>query len=313
MSPPGAAPVIEWTAPTVGAVEPHGAGHALVGVGIGHRDEPLVAEPELGRRPVGGAAAPRLRSTHGPCRRPRARSRRVSVPPATPRTPRERRRPCARPGPSGDTTEVDELDLARLTPEATPAALAEWHRAHEPGDELDVHGRWFGPVPFATVALGAGTTRGARDRGPRAREVAAPPGGDPRRPRGARCCGCSMVGLNPSVVAAEQGVPFVGASNRFWPAALDAGLVPRRPRPVARVRRRPRRASPTSSKRASPRADGLTRAEYEEGAARLRRGRRSGCNRRSCASPGSPATGRPSTPTRPRASSRRASAARSPT
>src|SRR6478735_3849108 len=83
---------------------------------------------------------------------------RVSVPPATPRTPRVRRRPCARPGPPGDTTEVEELDLARLTPEATPAALAEWQRAHEPGAELDVHGRWFGPVPFAAVALGAGTS-----------------------------------------------------------------------------------------------------------------------------------------------------------
>jgi TDG/mug DNA glycosylase family protein len=77
-----------------------------------------------------------------------------------------------------------------------------------------------------------------------------------------------MVGLNPSVVAAERGVPFVGPSNRFWPAALDAGLV--------RADRDPWRAFVDARvgftdlvKRASARADGLTRAEYGEGAARL--------------------------------------------
>ena len=163
---------------------------------------------------------------------------------------------------------MQELDLARLTPEATPAALAEWQRAHEPGAELDVHGRWFGPVPFAAVALGAGTSvvneteglglaKWRLRREPTLADLVAP------------LLRVLVVGLNPSVVAAEQGVPFAGASNRFWPAALDAGLV--------RADRDPWRAFVDAHvgfsdlvKRASPRADGLTSAEYADGAARLR-------------------------------------------
>ena len=161
---------------------------------------------------------------------------------------------------------MEELDLARLTPEATPAALAEWHRAHEPGTQLDVHGRWFGPVPFGTVAQGAGTTVVSETEGLglakwRLRREATL--ADLVAPR----LRVLMVGLNPSVVAAERGVPFVGPSNRFWPAALDAGLV--------RADRDPWRAFVDARvgftdlvKRASARADGLTRAEYEAGATR---------------------------------------------
>jgi TDG/mug DNA glycosylase family protein len=163
---------------------------------------------------------------------------------------------------------VEELDLARLTPEATPAALAEWQRAHAPGDQLDVHGRWFGPVPFALVAHGAGTSVVQETEGlglskwrlrrePTLADLVAP------------LLRVLVVGLNPSVVAAEQGVPFVGPSNRFWPAAMDAGLV--------RVDRDPWRAFVDAHigftdlvKRASPRADGLTAAEYRDGADRLR-------------------------------------------
>jgi TDG/mug DNA glycosylase family protein len=163
---------------------------------------------------------------------------------------------------------VEELDLARLTPEATPAALAEWHRHHEPGAELEVHGRWFGPVPFALVAAGAGSaivhaTEGLGlakwrlRREPTLADLVAPQ------------LRALVVGLNPSVVAAETGVPFAGASNRFWSAALDANLVP--------ADRDPWRAFVERHvgftdlvKRATPRADSLTRAEYTEGADRLR-------------------------------------------
>ena len=163
---------------------------------------------------------------------------------------------------------MEELDLARLTPEATPAALAEWQRAHEPGAQLDVHGRWFAPMPFAVVAHGAGTSVVSETEGlglakwqlrrePTLADLVAP------------LLRVLVVGLNPSVVAAESRVPFVGASNRFWPAALDAGLV--------RVDRDPWRAFVDAHvgftdlvKRASPRADGLTREEYAEGATRLR-------------------------------------------
>jgi TDG/mug DNA glycosylase family protein len=163
---------------------------------------------------------------------------------------------------------MDELDLARLTPEATPAALAQWQRAHAVGDEWRVHGRWLGPVPFAAIAEGAGTeivetTEGLGMAQWRIRR--APTLADLVAPR----LGVLVVGLNPSVVAAEAGVPFVGASNRFWPAAIDAGLVT--------VDRDPWRAFVDAHvgftdlvKRATPRADGLTPDEYAAGSARVR-------------------------------------------
>jgi TDG/mug DNA glycosylase family protein len=162
----------------------------------------------------------------------------------------------------------DEMDLARLTPEATPALLAEWQRAHAPGDELQVHGRWYGPIPFETVVEGAGaslvtaTTGLGRGewvlrREPTLADLVAP------------LLRILVVGLNPSVVAAETGVPFAGASNRFWPAAVEAGLVP--------SERDPWQAFTAAHvgftdlvKRASPRADGLRPAEYTAGAERLR-------------------------------------------
>jgi TDG/mug DNA glycosylase family protein len=163
---------------------------------------------------------------------------------------------------------VEDLDLVRLTPEATPAALAQWQRAHAVGDEQRVHGRWLGPVPFDVVAEGAGTEVVAATEGlglaqwtiRRAATLA-----DLVAPR----LGVLVVGLNPSVFAAETGVPFAGASNRFWPAALDAGLVP--------ADRDPWRAFVDAHvgftdlvKRATPRADELTADEFTAGAARIR-------------------------------------------
>ena len=79
-----------------------------------------------------------------------------------------------------------------------------------------------------------------------------------------------VCGLNPSVHAAEAGVGFVTPSNRFWRAAVDAGLVTR---PLD-----PRHALVEHGvgmtdvvKRPTPRADALTRQEYRDGMARLAR------------------------------------------
>jgi TDG/mug DNA glycosylase family protein len=79
-----------------------------------------------------------------------------------------------------------------------------------------------------------------------------------------------VCGLNPSVHAADAGIGFVTAGNRFWPAALEAGLVTRD--------RDPRHALVSHGigmtdlvKRATPRADVLTRPEYVAGVARLER------------------------------------------
>lgn len=79
-----------------------------------------------------------------------------------------------------------------------------------------------------------------------------------------------VCGLNPSVRAADAGVGFVTPGNRFWPAALAAGLVSRD--------RAPRHALIAHGigmtdlvKRATPRADALSRDEYRAGVARAER------------------------------------------
>jgi TDG/mug DNA glycosylase family protein len=79
-----------------------------------------------------------------------------------------------------------------------------------------------------------------------------------------------VVGLNPSEYAADAGVGFARPGNRFWPAALAAGLVS--------VDRDPRHALRGHGlgmsdlvKRASPGAAALTTAEYRAGTARIER------------------------------------------
>ena len=79
-----------------------------------------------------------------------------------------------------------------------------------------------------------------------------------------------LVGLNPSEYAADTGVGFARPGNRFWPAALAAGLVSRD--------RDPRHALRAHGvgmtdlvKRATPSAAALRPAEYREGAARVAR------------------------------------------
>ncbi|MEO0494837.1 MAG: methyltransferase domain-containing protein [Actinomycetota bacterium] len=79
-----------------------------------------------------------------------------------------------------------------------------------------------------------------------------------------------ICGLNPSVYSAETLVGFGRPGNRFWPAALAAG--------IATVDRDPRHAFAHHSmgmtdlvKRATPRADELTTDEYRAGLARVER------------------------------------------
>ncbi len=77
-----------------------------------------------------------------------------------------------------------------------------------------------------------------------------------------------VCGLNPSVYAADRGVGFARPGNRFWPAALSAGLVTRD--------RDPWHALAAHGvgftdlvKRATPTASALTTDEYRAGAARV--------------------------------------------
>ncbi|HLX88347.1 MAG TPA: uracil-DNA glycosylase family protein, partial [Acidimicrobiales bacterium] len=79
-----------------------------------------------------------------------------------------------------------------------------------------------------------------------------------------------VVGLNPSLYAADAGVGFARPGNRFWPSALAAGLVTRD--------RDPRHAVLVDGvgmtdlvKRATVGAGELSRAEYRLGLARVER------------------------------------------
>lgn len=170
-----------------------------------------------------------------------------------------------------------------------PLALAQLHRATVPdapiaismkrgeyeGSDLpndDFPGRFFAcwePESLAEVVEGAGfelTARDANDswihlRGHRARtlpDYVAP---------GLRVLVC---GLNPSLRAADAGFGFAGPSNRFWPAALAAGLVThnRDPRLVLRD---DGVGMTDLVKRATVGAGELRPAEYRAGAVRVER------------------------------------------
>ncbi len=79
-----------------------------------------------------------------------------------------------------------------------------------------------------------------------------------------------VCGLNPSLVAADAGFGYAGATNRFWPAALAAGLVSVPRQPLVALRQ-DRVGMTDLVKRATARSHHLSRAEYVAGAERLRR------------------------------------------
>jgi len=171
--------------------------------------------------------------------------------------------------------------------ERLPAALADLHRtmtvgapvtlsvlAREtsgPWPDDDFPGRWFAgwtADALRDVVVGAGFDGVALDeagdwlvvRATRARTLPDTVGPHMR---------LLVCGLNPSVYSADVGVGFARAGNRFWAAALAAGLVD--------VARDPRAALAAGIgmtdlvKRATPRADELTREEYRAGLARVDR------------------------------------------
>lgn len=78
------------------------------------------------------------------------------------------------------------------------------------------------------------------------------------------------VGLNPSLHAADAGIGYVTASNRFWPAMAAAGLATR-PRDPRHLVRHDHIGMTDLVKRPTARADELTAAEYRHGIARLDR------------------------------------------
>ena len=77
-----------------------------------------------------------------------------------------------------------------------------------------------------------------------------------------------MCGLNPSVYSADAGIGFARPGNRFWPAAIAAGVVSR-DRDVWHALDGHGVGMTDLVKRATPRAAELTRDEYRAGAARV--------------------------------------------
>lgn len=79
-----------------------------------------------------------------------------------------------------------------------------------------------------------------------------------------------ICGLNPSPSSADSGVGFHKAGNRFWPAAIQAGLVSR-DRDPAHALMEHGMGMTDMVKRPTRRADELDKAEYEVGFERLKR------------------------------------------
>jgi TDG/mug DNA glycosylase family protein len=182
--------------------------------------------------------------------------------------------------------------LQHVPADGLPLALGELHRVLPVGGVLDLTlfggegtevsdadddfpGRlftWWEPPRLADLLVGAGFE---------AIELEVPPADHPhgrfavtaRRARSlADTVGADMrllvCGLNPSIYAADAGVGFARPGNRFWPAALAAGIVS--------VDRDPRAALRDHGvgmtdivKRATARADELAPAEYRSGLERV--------------------------------------------
>lgn len=180
------------------------------------------------------------------------------------------------------------MSYHHLTSTAVPMALADLHRSLAVGAAIDitgVHGdyegrdlpgddfpgRWFGcwtETRLGDLVVGAGfavATVARRGGNAWARAHRIESLADTVGP-GMRLLVC---GMNPSVHAARRGIGYVGPGNRFWPAAVAAGLVdavnPETALDRAGI------GMTDLVKRATPRASMVTAAEVREGMARVER------------------------------------------
>ncbi len=144
------------------------------------------------------------------------------------------------------------------------------HSGELPGDTF--RGRFFAgwqPEPLVAVVQGAGFEVAGQDANDdwifvRATRVRTLP--DFVGP-GMRILMC---GLNPSLRSADVGVGFAGPSNRFWLAAIDAGIATY-PRDPWDAFRNHAMGMTDLVKRATVGASELKAAEYREGATRVAR------------------------------------------
>ena len=168
------------------------------------------------------------------------------------------------------------LDLPR---ERLPLALAHLHWATPVGRSLDLAvpaggedqagGRSWEPPALVDVLVGAGFEVGAveahgdvvRAAVTRARSLPDTVGPG---------MGLLVCGLNPSKYAADRGVGYARPGNRFWPAAVEAGIVSRQHDPVHALVVHGVGMTDLV-KRATARASALSAEEYRAGAARVER------------------------------------------
>lgn len=149
---------------------------------------------------------------------------------------------------------------ARLSAEELPLWLARLHQALPVDDRVrfTLDGKLPVPLDLVLDGGGFGTDNGELVRLDSLPDVVG---------AGMKVLVC---GLNPSPHAADSGVGFSRPGNRFWPAALDAGLV--------RADRDPQTALVRDCigftdlvKRPTKRADELGAAEFRAGLPRLQR------------------------------------------
>lgn len=159
------------------------------------------------------------------------------------------------------------IDLRKADPVDVPVALHERYRSLAPGVSTQLRIDWPEglPVSLDDVLLGASfsltSSRGDAHHVERLHSLADTVGPAMR---------LLVCGLNPSVHAADAGVGFVTPSNRFWTAAIGAGLVTEVRDPVGALTNHGIGMTDVV-KRATRRADELSAAEYRHGFARLER------------------------------------------
>ena len=168
----------------------------------------------------------------------------------------------------------DEIDATTVVPTGLPELLAGAHRRLPVGVRVTLvlpDEAAMTPTRVRDVVVGAGFTPGAR-RGrdgigrrtlkiTRQRTLPDRVGPD---------MALLVCGLNPSVYSADIGIGFGRPGNRFWPAALAAGLATRDRDPGDALHRH-HVGMTDLVKRATPRADALAVEEYRAGLARVTR------------------------------------------
>lgn len=171
---------------------------------------------------------------------------------------------------------------AASAPTELPRRLWELHRATAVGEVVAVDLESVGPQRRADLIIGGGfEPAGTRERvaepgssGPMESGSSGPVG--PTMLRRCRTLADTVgadlallcVGLNPSLYAADAGVGFARPGNRFWPAALAAGIVSV-DRDPAHALDAHRVGMTDLVKRATARADELDPQEFVVGFARL--------------------------------------------